>query len=111
MYRNILVPLDGSDTSRRGLQEALSLAKALRSRITVLHVTSDFPVMLEMSGTIDFDQYQQGLHEYGRRLLEEVQAEVAKGAVAVSTLLREVKSGRVADVIVHEARDSDCDLI
>ena len=38
MYRNILVPLDGSPAAERGLQEAIALAAALGSRIKLLHV-------------------------------------------------------------------------
>ena len=55
MYSNILVPLDGSDTSRRGLTEAIGLATELKAQLRLLHVTSDFPIMLEMASTIDFE--------------------------------------------------------
>jgi hypothetical protein len=38
MYQRILVPIDGSATSSRGLQEALSLARTCRASLVLLHV-------------------------------------------------------------------------
>jgi nucleotide-binding universal stress UspA family protein len=49
IYKNILVPLDGSDTGRRGLEAAIDLAKAVKAKLTLLNVTSDFPVTVEMA--------------------------------------------------------------
>ena len=38
MYKNILVPIDGSDTSKRGLTEAIRLAKHHKARVRLIHV-------------------------------------------------------------------------
>ena len=111
MYQNILVPLDGSETSRRGLKEAIGLATALKARLRLLHVTSDFPIMLEMANTIDFEKYRSGLHQFGRNLLEETKAQAERDGLTVSTELRDLKGGRVADAIIDEARSAGCDLM
>jgi len=37
-YKRILVPVDGSRTSSRGLKEALRLAKAFGAKLRVIHV-------------------------------------------------------------------------
>jgi len=37
-YKKILVPVDGSDLSKKALQKGLSLGKTLGSEITVIHV-------------------------------------------------------------------------
>ena len=111
MYKHILVPLDGSDTSRRGLTEAIGLAQALKARLRLLHVTSDFPIMLEMANTIDFEKYRSGLHQFGRNLLEETKAEAERAGLTASTELRDLKGGRVADAIIDEAGVARCDLI
>ena len=38
MFKNILVPTDGSDYSRRAMQQAVDLAKVLGAKIFLLHV-------------------------------------------------------------------------
>ena len=42
MYQRILVPVDGSDTSNRGLQEAIALAQALNAELKLVHVVNEF---------------------------------------------------------------------
>ena len=111
MYARILVPIDGSDTSRRGLEEAIALAGQLKSTLRLLHVTSDVPVMLEMANAVDFGKYREGLHQYGRDLMEESRRMAERAGVAAEVELRDIKTGRVADVIVDEAAAAKCDLI
>ena len=41
MYRRILVPVDGSATSKLGLRHALGLAKDQHARIRVVNVLDD----------------------------------------------------------------------
>ena len=111
MYARILVPIDGSDTSRRGLEEAIALAGQLKSTLRLLHVTSDFPMMLEMANAIDFDKYREGLHQYGRDLMEESWRTAERAGLTAEVELRDVRNGRVAEVIVDEAVTARCDLI
>jgi nucleotide-binding universal stress UspA family protein len=111
MYKHILVPIDGSDTSRHGMREAIGLATALKAKVRMLHVISDFALMVEMANVIDFEKFRSGLHQYGRDLLEKTAAEVRAAGIEVSTGLRDLKGGRVADAIVEEAREAHCNLI
>jgi nucleotide-binding universal stress UspA family protein len=111
MYKHILVPIDGSDTSRHGLREAIGLAAALKAELRLLHVISDFALMVEMANAIDFEKFRSGLHQYGRDLLERTAADVRAAGVEVSTALRDPKGGRVADAIIEEAREAHCNLI
>ena len=50
MYRNILVPVDGSTTSERGLDEAIKLARLTGARLRLLHVVDDLPFMMNAEG-------------------------------------------------------------
>ena len=45
MYKRILVPIDGSETGRRGLREAITLATEQKATLCLLHVTNDFPII------------------------------------------------------------------
>ena len=44
IYEKILVPVDGSATSAKGLQEAIKIAKALGSTLRLLHVVDELIV-------------------------------------------------------------------
>ena len=41
MYQNILVPLDGSDNSKRALDEAITLSEKFGSKISILSVVNE----------------------------------------------------------------------
>ena len=110
MYKHILVPVDGSDTSWRGLREAIGLAPLLKAKLHLLHVIGDFGIMSEMTST-DFDNYLSAIRHWGRDLLDKTAAEVRAGGVEVSTELRDPGGARVAETIVDAARAAGCDLI
>ncbi len=42
MYGKILVPVDGSETSTRGLNQAIRIAKVLGSRLRLVNVVNEF---------------------------------------------------------------------
>ena len=111
MYKRILVPIDGSDTGRRGLKEAIALATEQKAALCLLHVTNDFPIMSEMPSTFDFENYRKELQQYGRNLLEDGKKLAASLGLEVETLLHDLKGGRVADAILQEATSAGWDLI
>lgn len=51
MFRRILVPIDGSPPSRRGLDEAIALAKDQAARLCLLHVVDESIVTRTFDGT------------------------------------------------------------
>jgi hypothetical protein len=55
MYKRILVPIDGSATATRGLQEAIGLAADLKAELILLHVIDDFPLLVEMASAINVE--------------------------------------------------------
>jgi len=111
MYKRILVPVDGSDTATRGLQEAIGLAADLKAKLILLHVIDDFPLLVEMASAINVEATLDELRRRGEGLLAQGQAKAQERGVQAETLLREVAGGRVADQIVHEALQADCELI
>ena len=111
MYKRILVPIDGSDTGRRGLQEAIALAVEQKATLCLVHVTSDFPIMAETAGAVDFEKYSIELHQYGQGLLDNATALARSAGLEVEARLRDLKGGRVADAILQEAKSTACDLI
>ncbi len=111
LYPNILVPVDGSPTAERGLQEAIALARLLGSRLRLIHVVDDFPMLVEMSTVSSFDANLQKMRQYGESVLAKAFARASMADVEADTVLIDVTQGRVADVIVAEAAKQACDLV
>jgi nucleotide-binding universal stress UspA family protein len=66
MYSKILVPVDGSPTSAKGLQEAIKLAKALGSRLRLVHVVDELIIDYSGLGATNYYSGSKALHTRGR---------------------------------------------
>ncbi len=111
MYDKILVPLDGSPTSDRGFEEAVALARALKSRLVLAHIIELAPVPVEALTQVTWEEISQGLREHGQSLLEQAHKAAAEHGVTSEMQLIEAQGERVADRIVSAARESRCDLV
>lgn len=111
MYQKILVPVDGSKTAQRGLQEALKLAKALGASVRLIHVVNEFAVIATYEGMVYSGELVEALRKSGKQLLEKAEQEVKAAGVAVQSELIEARSGQAGSEIVHDASNSKCELI
>ena len=113
-YRKILVAVDGSKASAKGLREALRLAKAERARLFILHVVDDYPAFQAMDAMMagapggDLVPF---LREGGKRVLARAERLARKQGVKCTPILREQIGGPAAQPIVREARKVGADLI
>jgi nucleotide-binding universal stress UspA family protein len=111
MYRRILVPIDRSDTSQRGLREAIALAAQNRARLRVLHVVDTLPLYVSYAPAAALEETLGVLRSQGETLVQEG-CRLAKAAnVDVESALRDVGTSRVADHILADAVDWRADLI
>jgi len=111
MYSRMLVPIDGSEPSERGLQEAIKLAQALRAAIRLVHVVDLGSAMTsEVMGAAS-ESLLEMLRRDGERLLQDAAAIVSRAAIQVDTLLLEMPDLPVGACIVGKARDGAVDLI
>lgn len=112
MYKRILVPVDGSATSRRGLREAVGLAKSQRARLVLLHVVDAMPLATAPEGMTLLDPgVRDALRAAGEKVLARAVAEAKRAGLKPQAVLAENLYGRVADAIVREARKLRADLI
>jgi nucleotide-binding universal stress UspA family protein len=112
MYQKILVPIDGSPTSARGLQEAIKLAKLTGARLRLLHVVDQISFASGMeAASMMTGEMLQLLREGGEQLLKKAQARVEKAGVRVDTVLCDSFAGRVCDLVVEQATAWRADLI
>jgi nucleotide-binding universal stress UspA family protein len=111
MYQRILVPVDGSDTARRGLEEAIRLAKALGSQLRLVHIVDKSALTLNPEAGVAAAPLADDFSEDGRIVLEDAKALAAAQGADVEAVLHDNFMGRVADLIVQEAKASRADLI
>ena len=116
MFRRILVPIDGSPTARRGLDEAIALAKDQSARICLLHVVDERVVTQSFDATLYVpanyvDDTLNALRNQGRKLLARSEAKIRKARVKVEPVLVETLGGGVADTILAQAKKWKADVI
>ena len=110
-YKRILVPVDGSSTSARGLKAAIKLARAARGRLCLVHVVEQYPALAMPDASVDITPMLEAAKAAGRKTLERA-GRVARAAGArPEAVLAEEFGGRVADVIVRQAKRWRADLI
>src|SRR4051812_15684459 len=112
MYRRILVPVDGSTTSTRGLKEAIDLAKEPRVRLRVLYVLDEHVLAgMYVYPAPPTPDLLESLRASGQRALDRAAAIAEKRRVKAECVMRESRNRPISDVIVDEAKKWRADLI
>lgn len=113
MYGRILVAVDGSDTSKLALGEALALAKVHQSLLHIVHVVDAAQLFVSDNYFAQLDKLESALLEAGKSILAEAQAACEKAGLHAETRLAEIQTMnlRVADMVVEEAKAWSADLI
>ncbi|MDZ5456126.1 universal stress protein [Azohydromonas lata] len=111
MYARILVPIDGSDAAAQGLREAIALARELKSTLVLLHVVNEYPLLIDMAAATNAEALRQDLWDFGKELLAQASRDASEAGVPAESLVREMISGRVGDLIAESASQQSCRLI
>uniref|UniRef100_UPI002590B087 universal stress protein n=1 Tax=Comamonas sp. TaxID=34028 RepID=UPI002590B087 len=110
MFKHILVPVDGSETSLKAVAQAAELAKAFHSAVTAVYVLDPYP----FTGVgADFAygqaQYLSAATAEANKALEDVNKAMASTGIAVKTLVGEGHA--VHEGIVRVGENVGADLI
>lgn len=116
MFRRILVPIDGSTPAKRGLEQAVLLAKDQGALLGLLHVVDESMISRSLDSSTFMpanyvEDLTKNLNDAGRKLLDRAEADVRKQRVKVEAMLVETVGRRVADVIVAQAKKWKADVI
>ena len=111
MYERILVPVDGSETSARGLEEAIKISKALGGKLRLVHIVDDSALAMNPEAGIAAAPLVEDFAEGGKEILENARSLVAAQGLDAEVILHENFTGRVADLIVAEAKNGRAELI
>lgn len=112
MYKRILVPIDGSETSTRAWVAALQMARESAGSVRAIHVIE------ELAQVIAYDPYgaypgdlAKVMRDSGNKLLSDAMAVAKSAGVTADERLVEASGQRLADVVLHEATRFGADLI
>lgn len=103
MYKRILVPVDGSETSGAALAAALQIAQLKGGRVRLLHVLEQ---VSHVSG--------YALHlarEYATTVLDMASTMAKAAGVDCDERLVDVPGSRLGEIVADEARSWEADLI
>ena len=111
MYQRILVPVDGSEASKRGLQEAIKLAKATNARLQIVHVVNELLLEAGFFGHQPYEPLIDSLRVSGAKILEEAKSATRDAGVEFGAELVDTIGGHVSPLILDAARRVNADLI
>ena len=108
MFKRILVPVDGSETSNKALVAALQLARERDASVRVIHVLD------EMAYLTGYEYSASALDEarkYAQKTVDDALAIAQSSGVPADGKLLETPGRRLGDVVAEEARALDADLV
>lgn len=108
MYKRILVPVDGSETSNKALVAALQMARESDGRVRVVHTLDELSYVTgyEYSGDV-----LNLAREYATKVLRDAMDVARSSGVPTDSKLAEAPGRRLGDVIGEEAGSWEADLI
>lgn len=110
MYQHILVPVDGSATSDRALQEAIRLARQQSAQLELVHVVEDIR-LLDSDSDINYVEMRETLRNSGKKTLAHAQMVVQLVGMGAEINLLEAHGKRITNIIMEEAERWPADLI
>ena len=111
-YKRILVPVDGSRASQRGLREAIRLAKGQKASLQLVHVVDEHTVLVSGAEVGPYmTNLMLELRRRGQQVLRNAEAQVRRQGLKCTSVLLEAQDRSAADMIVRQARKSRPDLI
>jgi nucleotide-binding universal stress UspA family protein len=112
MYQRILVPLDGSETSLRGLDEAVRLALLHGATLRLVHGLNSFGRTPGHASHASYATLLPRMKEEGERLLQQARERAERnGAKSVETQLLSSLTLQLAELVAEDAANWKADLI
>jgi nucleotide-binding universal stress UspA family protein len=112
MYKRILVPVDGSDTSALGLSEAIRLCEDQKAELRLIHVVDELISTGGLDGAANYSgNIIELLREAGKSILETAESQVKDCGVNFESAMLEHFGGQAARLIVKDAKEWKADLI
>ncbi len=113
MYKNILMPTDGSKLSQKAIKSGIAFAKSINARVTGCFVVEPFePYYFGEYNPPDMPtakEFERGAREAGKKYLQQIETAAQAAGLAYSGTVVKADSPYLG--IINAAKKSGCDLI
>lgn len=108
MFKRILVPVDGSETSTKALVAALQLARESDGRVRAIHALDELTYLTgyEFSGEVLAQARQQA-----QKVVDDALAIAQGSGVPADARLLDATGRRLGELVADEARAFEADLV
>lgn len=111
-YHQILVPVDGSPTSEKALDEAIRLAELSGARLRLVHVVDELSYVNGFESAMNYvNEVIPVMREAGEKLLAHDRKKAEDKGVSADCVLVMDGPGRIFDHVNEQARLAKADLI
>jgi nucleotide-binding universal stress UspA family protein len=110
MYKRVLVPIDGSDTSNVALKHAIALAKERQSTLRLFHVVDLMPAYSSVSAPHVVER-QNALQAEGKKVIDDGSAPALAAGIQCDSKCVTTVDKHIYDLIDGEAKSWPADLI
>ena len=112
MFKHLLVPVDGSDVSKKSLKKVAELAKADGAAVTLVYVSDSLPPMVYSDSTLGYGitqkDHQKACDAYAKDIFK-------KAATALGTSIKaktlHISNSNLSEGILDGAKKSKADVI
>ena len=111
MFKNILIPTDGSDLAATAVDHGLAFAKEIGAKVTAVTVTEPFAVFALAPSQLEYtrEEYEKRATDYAERVLTALSNSARLAGVPCETV--HVQRAHVYEAIIDTANANGCDLI
>ena len=111
MFKNILIPTDGSDLAAKAVEQGVLFAKEIGAKITAVTVTEPFELVSVSQIQLEYTpiEYQKHAKAHAEKVLGTVSATAKSAGVVCDTL--HVEHDQIYQAIIDAAEARKCDLI
>ena len=111
MYGKILVPVDGSETSIAGLEEAIQIAKLVGGKIRILHVVNELIIDYAFGSGLYANTVIESMRSDGQKILNQAEALARQKGLEPEGVMIESIGGPAAQFIAEQAKEWPADLV
>jgi len=112
MFKHLLVPVDGSDVSKKSLKKVAELAKADKAIVTLVYVSDPMPPMVYSDSTMGYGISQKD----HKKVCEAFAADILKKSalalgVGIKASTLHIADSNLSEGILEGAKKSKADVI